>query len=149
MIYSETHPGPNGAVALNPAFFPDIGHRDAQPLPRARRHLPRVLRLGPANHAGHRRPEHDLPLAHLPDERPDHGHQGHPVVPQRAVGRRPIRRLRPEAVPPRHGVLHLPADPADDHQHVLVLRDDQHLGGVRGHLQRGVRLRGRCYRREG
>lgn len=129
--------------------FSDVGYRHAQPIPRPRRDIPRVLRLGSPDHARDRRLEHNLPLAHLPHERPDNGHKGHPLVPERPPGRRPLGRLRQEALPSDHRVLHLPAHTADDDQHVLVLCHDQYFGGVRGHLQRGVRLRGGRHRREG
>lgn len=105
--------------------------------------------MGPAHDARHLGAEQHLPRSHVPHERPHHGHQGHPVLPERPAGRRPLRRMRQEALPAHHRVLHLPAHPAHDHQHVLVLRHDQYFRRVRRHLQRGVRVRGRRHRREG
>jgi hypothetical protein len=73
---------------------------------------------------------------------------GFPLVHERSADRRPVRRVGPQVFPAHHGVLHVLANPPDDHQHVVVLRHDLHLGSVRRHLLGGVRLRGRRHRAE-
>lgn len=69
--------------------------------------------MGPAHHARHQRPQQDLSRSHFFDERPGDGHQGHPIVSQRSVNRRLVRRLGSQVLLTHHRVLHLRTDTAD------------------------------------
>lgn len=68
---------------------------------------------------------------------------GAAIVPKCPANRCAVGRVRPQDFPPDNGALHLRSDSADDHKHVVVLRDDQHQRRVRRHLQRRIRVRRR------
>lgn len=105
--------------------------------------------MGAAHDAHNLGAECDVPGPHVPHERTHHGHQGHSVVPICASDRRAIGRVGPQVFLVGDGVLHVRAHPADDHQHVVVLRYDQHQRRIRGHLLHSVRVRSRRDHRGG
>lgn len=126
----------------------DIGRGRGVGVPRAGRDIPGVLRLGPADDAGDLGAERDISGSHVPHERPDNGHQGHPVVPLGAVDRRTLGRLGPQVLPLDHGGLHLRSHTPHEHKHLVVLRDDIDKRSFRLHILRRLRLRRRHHRGE-
>lgn len=98
--------------------------------------------MGLAHYADNIGTERDLSRPHVPDERIDHGNQGHTVFPLRATHRSPVGRVGPQVLSVGDGVLHMCPDPAHDYQYLVVLRDDQHQRSVRGHVFDSVRVRG-------
>ena len=81
-------------------------------------------------------------------ERIDRWDQRNPLISIRPARRSFVRHLGPKVFPLDHRLLHVRADPADEDQHVVVLRDDFDFRRFRGHLFSRFCLRRGRHRRE-
>ena len=129
--------GPDHA---SPQGQKDGGHGDqlgpwrAQHLPRASRHLSRILCLGPPHLTYDHRPQPNISRSYLPYERAHSGDQGPALLPLGPPDWRPFRHLGTEIFPPGYSVFYLCANSVDENQHVVVFRHDLHIRCVCRHL---------------